>query len=76
MRQHCLTLEGQTRRAGVTCKRHRQKTPAGGEGGPRMGSGPLLPVPSPLSLASSAPPHPLQAKETLCCFLPQEPGGN
>lgn len=44
MRQHCLTFEGQTRQEGMTCSRHRQRTPARGEGGSRIGSGPLPPA--------------------------------
>lgn len=43
---------------------------------PGWGAGLCCLFPSPLSLASSAAPHPLQGKETLCCFFPQEPGGN
>lgn len=43
---------------------------------PGRGAGRCCLFPSPLSLASSAAPHPLQAKETLCFFFSQEPGGS
>lgn len=56
-------------RQGMTVGDTEEKTPAGGEGGSRMGSGPLLPVSSALSLAS-APPHPLQAKEPSAASSP------
>lgn len=52
-------MRARSDRRGTTYRRHRQRTRAGGEGGSRLGSGPLLPVSlSPFSgfICCSSPP--------------------
>lgn len=76
MRQRCLTLEGQIGQAGddlwaTQKRRHLQEATVAPGWEQASAACSLCPFSGFLCSSSS-----LQAKETLCCFLPQEPGGH